>query len=109
MSHAAVLLWSSHDRCDVWCEDGKAWRSRADAVTPRTGPVPETLVRVAGEIRVFSTIAEGQRVRWVRGTLVVEGHVAEKCRYGALVITSSGRLMAVGFRMLWPAVVCSVA
>ncbi|MGD0675689.1 MAG: hypothetical protein ABSC94_09745 [Polyangiaceae bacterium] len=71
--------------------------------------MPETLVRVAGEIRVFSTIAEGQRVRWVRGTLVVEGHVAEKCRYGALVITSSGRLMAVGFRMLWPAVVCSVA
>jgi hypothetical protein len=106
---AGVLLWSSREHCEAWFDDGLARRVNAGAASPRTGPVPETLVRVAAEIRVFVMLAEGERVRWSRSGEVVEGCIAEKCRYGAIVVTPAGRLIAVGFRKLWPAVVRSVA
>jgi hypothetical protein len=106
---AGVLLWSSREHCEAWFEDGLARRVNAAAVSARFGPVPESLVRVAAEIRVFVMLGEGERVRWSRGGEVVEGCIAEKCRYGAIVVTPAGRLIAVGFRKLWPAVVRAVA
>ncbi len=33
----------------------------------------------------------------------------EKCRYGAIVVTRDGKLVAVGFRKLWPVAGLAVA
>ncbi|MCL2447994.1 MAG: hypothetical protein FWD17_03505 [Polyangiaceae bacterium] len=100
---AGVILWSSHEHCEAWFDDGFARRVSASAVSPSTGPVPESLLRVAAEIRVFVGLVAGERVKWSRGGEVAEGCIAEKCRYGAIVVTPEGRLVAVGFRKLWPA------
>jgi len=58
------------------------------------------------EVRLFATLKEGQRVRFAEkdgsaGELSV-GMLVEKCRYGALVAKDDGRILAVGFRRLWP-------
>jgi hypothetical protein len=106
---AGVLLWSSHEHCEAWFDDGLARRMSAASVSFAAGPMPESLVAVAADIRVFLALAEGERVQWSRGGQIAEGHIAEKCRYGAIVVTPSGRLIAVGFRKLWPATVRGVA
>jgi hypothetical protein len=106
---AGVILWAAGDTCDVWFDDSLARRTRAEVVTPLEGPVPERLWRVSAEMRVFATLVEGDLVRWQRGTSVAEGCIVEKCRYGAIVVTRDGKLVAVGFRKLWPAVVRGVA
>jgi hypothetical protein len=107
--HTGILLWASAGMCDVWFDDGLARRTRSGAVVPCAGPIPESLVRVEAEIRMFSTLAEGDRVRWEREDGLTEGRILEKCRYGAIVVTRSARLIAVGFRKIWPASVHAVA
>jgi hypothetical protein len=104
-----VLLWATDRHCDVWFEDGIARRARFDVVTPCPGLAPEGLVRVAGEMRLFTSLAEGERVRWERASEVAEGCIVEKCRYGAIIVSRDGRVVAVGFRKLWPAVVLGIA
>jgi hypothetical protein len=103
------VLWAAGATCDVWFDDSLARRTRADGVSPLEGPVPERLWRVAAEMRVFAALSEGDRVRWQRNGGVAEGCIVEKCRYGAIVVTRDGKLVAVGFRKLWPAVVRGVA
>ena len=44
---------------------------------------PESLVRIEAEVRLFSTLAEGDAVRWERAGCIAEGRIVEKCRYGA--------------------------
>ena len=107
--HAGILLWASAGSCDVWFDDGLARRTRSDAVTSGTCPTPEALVRIEAEIRMFSTLVEGDRVCWERAPGIAEGRIAEKCRYGAIVVTRGARVLAVGFRKLWPATVHAVA
>jgi hypothetical protein len=104
-----ILLWATERHCDVWFEDGVARRARFHAVTPYAGATPEGLLRVAGEMRLFTSLAEGQRVRWERASEVAEGCIVEKCRYGAIIVSREGRVVAVGFRKLWPAVVHAIA
>jgi hypothetical protein len=86
---------------------------RADAVASHPGAAPEVLWCLAAEVRIFASLVEGDMVRWerARGLLpaVGEGCIVEKCRYGAIVVTRDGKLVAVGFRRLWPAVVRGVA
>ncbi len=109
LDHAGVLLWCSGGYCDVWFDDGVARRARTELVVPRARPTPESLLRIEAEVRVFSTLVEGERVRWEREACLVEGRIAEKCRYGAIVVTHEAKVIAVGFRKLWPAVVRAVA
>lgn len=100
---AGVVLWASETHCDIWFEDGLARRTRAQGVVAYDGPTPDALVRVAAEMRLFASLAEGDRIRWERASGVAEGCIVEKCRYGAIVVTRDGKLVAVGFRKLWPA------
>jgi hypothetical protein len=108
-SALGVLLWASDSHCDVWFEDGIARRTPAAVVTLDPGPTPESLWRIAAEIRLFMSLSEGQRVRWERKDAVAEGRIVEKCRYGAIVVLGDGKVVAVGFRRLWPALVDGVA
>jgi hypothetical protein len=101
--HAGILLWASAGSCDIWFDDGLARRTRSSAIVAGTRPVPESLVRIEAEVLMFSALTEGDRVRWERDGTITEGRIVEKCRYGAIVITRSARVVAVGFRKLWPA------
>jgi hypothetical protein len=98
-----VLLWASPTHSDVWFDDGIARRVRSSVVTAFAGPLPACLSVIVAEVRIFASLAEGDRVRWDRSGEVVAGCIVEKCRYGAIVLTGDGRLVAVGFRRLWPA------
>ncbi len=104
-----ILLWASAGSCDVWFDDGLARRTRSASVVSGSRPIPESLVRIEAEIRMFSALVEGDRVRWERDGVVTEGRIVEKCRYGAIVVTRGARVVAVGFRKLWPANVHAVA
>jgi hypothetical protein len=104
-----VVLWATDAHCDLWFDDGLARRARANDVKPFDGEMPERLARVAVEVRLFATLAEGDAVRWQRASSAGEGRIVEKCRYGAIVVTRDGKLVAVGFRRLWPGVVTVVA
>jgi hypothetical protein len=106
---AGILLWASAGSCDVWFDDGLARRARSEIVVALAAPTPESLVRIEAEVLLFSTLAEGDAVRWERAGCVTEGRIVEKCRYGAIVVTRSARVVAVGFRKLWPARVPAVA
>jgi hypothetical protein len=106
---AGILLWATAGSCDVWFDDGLARRARSESVLVSAKPTPDALVRIEAEVRLFSTLAEGDAVRWERAGCVTEGRIVEKCRYGAIVVTRSARVVAVGFRKLWPARVLSVA
>ncbi len=103
VSRTGVVLWASAGHCDVWFDDGVARRVRANVVVAHDGPTPSMLGRVLAEVRVFAALVEGDRVRWERGSVLVDGAIVEKCRYGAIVLTTEGKLVAVGFRRLWPA------
>ena len=111
--HVGVVLWCSEQHCDVWFDDGTARRLRAEAVVSYRGTAPEVLSCVAAEVRLFASLVDGDLVRWERSAgvrpRVGEGCIVEKCRYGAIVVTRDGQLVAVGFRRLWPAVVRGVA
>ena len=108
--HAGIVLWASAGTCDVWFDDGLARRARSGGRRAAcASPTPESLVRVEAEIRMFSSLAEGDRVRWERDDGLTEGRILEKCRYGAIVVTRGARLIAVGFRKIWPASVRAVA
>jgi hypothetical protein len=116
-----VLVFVSDDEHDVWV-DGKGAAGRMDdaahgvergvvrrakpaLTSPFAGDPPAPLARVAADIRVFATLAEGDRVRYeATGDVMAEGLLLEKCRFGALVAAPDGRILAVGFRKLWPIV-----
>jgi hypothetical protein len=107
--HSGILLWASTGSCDVWFDDQLARRARSEAVVSSARSTPDSLIRIEAEVRMFSALAEGDRVRWERVAGVTEGLIVEKCRYGAIVVTRSARVVAVGFRKLWPADVRAVA
>jgi hypothetical protein len=56
-------------------------------------------------VRLFASLSEGDRVRFASAaSAAAEGLLIEKCRYGALVLDDEEKVLAVGFRRLWPAV-----
>ena len=104
-----VVLWATGGHVDLWFDEGLARRTRADAVIACQGPVPARLACVSAEMRLFAGLGEGDRVRWERAAGIAEGAIVEKCRYGAIVVTRDGKLVAVGFRKLWPVAGLAVA
>ena len=116
-----VLVFASDDEHDVWVEGsvegdaertvesvgerGIVRRAKPALTSSFVGEAPVALAKVAADIRVFATLAEGDRVRYeATGGVMAEGLLLEKCRFGALVAAPDGRILAVGFRKLWPVV-----
>lgn len=98
-----VVLYASATDLDVWIDEGIVRRVRPEDAESFQGVVSEELLALAADARLFATLREGQRVRYqVSPETLVEGDIVEKCRYGALVLGLDGKLMAVGFRKLWP-------
>lgn len=104
-----VVLWATGSHVDLWFDEGLARRTRSDSVVTCDDPVPPRLACVSAEMRLFTSLGEGDRVRWERASGIAEGAIVEKCRYGAIVVTRDGKLVAVGFRKLWPVAGLAVA
>jgi len=98
-----VILAATGERVDVWVGQGSVRRVHVDAAAHFRGDVPRELRTIASDVTVFASLAEGQRVMASLDGELVEVTLAEKCRYGALVVRDDDVLMGVGFRMLAPA------
>jgi hypothetical protein len=58
--------------------------------------------RIAESARVFEALVEGQQVRFMTENHIYEGILVEKCRFGALVERSDGKIIGLGFQRVWP-------
>ncbi len=98
-----IVVFASAESFDVCTEDGRFYRTRPDQVTDAATELPESMQSIAADARIFATLDENRRVRYQRSRgKLEEGLLAEKCRYGALIATDDGRVLAVSFRRLWP-------
>lgn len=97
-----VVLSVDGARLSVWIAGGRVRRVDVGAAGPVVGGVPVELARVADDIRLFTRLAEGDRVAFELDGERREGTLLEKCRFGALVGAADRKVMAVGFRRLWP-------
>ncbi len=106
VEHLGVVIFRRARAVDVWLGAGRVRRldDCAKAAPAKRRELSHSLADVAASAVVFASLYEGQRVRFPRpdGTLA-SGLLVEKCRYGALVLDESERVMAVGFQQLTPA------
>ena len=99
-----VVVFALDDEAWVWIGEGRLKKCSATTLVAHAGEPPRELSRVAADVRVFASLREGARVRYVADAAEMrEGTLAEKCRFGGLVTTASGTVVAVAFRRLWPA------
>jgi hypothetical protein len=97
------LGFTSGDERDVWVGDGRIRRVDEARIVGAPQPVDAALEAVAADVRVFATMREGEPVRFLaHDGAMREGTLVEKCRYGALVLGSGGKIVAASFRRLWP-------
>ncbi len=99
-----VLISATETSVDVYLSRGVVKRTRPESVVLHVGEPTDEQGMVAAHTRMFAALREGDTVtveeQEGRSNAAV---LREKCRYGALVQTQDGRMLAVGFRRLWPA------
>ena len=100
-----VVLFEDADSAHLWVGQGRVRKVPRAGLLEFRGSLPADLAAIARDIRRLHTMTEGTPV----GVLLPEppgatgrGVLLEKCRFGGLVRISDGRLLAVGFRRLWP-------
>lgn len=95
-----IVLYADEYELDVLL-GGKLLRKTKPELTL---PADVEMVDAAllADVRVFASLEEGQRVRFAEDSGTTDGLLVEKCRYGALVAKDDGKILAVGFRKLWP-------
>jgi len=99
-----AVVFADETSVDVWIGDGRIRRVRSADVSIASDVGAHPLAAVAADARIFATLSEGARVRFLSPTgVTLEGTLTEKCRYGALVLGLDGKLLAVSFRRLFPA------
>ena len=98
-----VVLFEADGEIDVVIEGGIVRRTVASKCVHHAGDVVPAVRALADDVRVFASLREGDDVCYEppRGA-PARGKLLEKCRYGALVGTEDGRVLAVGFRKLTP-------
>lgn len=97
---AGVVLHVEGDALHVWVAEGIVRRAKEAEVRATEAPALEDL---ANDARVFATLHEGERVRYQDGEgSLAEATLAEKCRFGALLLRDDGKIFGVGFRRIWP-------
>lgn len=98
-----VVVYADDESWDVWLGGGRVRRSKPEECRALPGELEEELAALAADARLFASLREGESVRWQHADgLIHEGVLVEKCRYGALVVAGGDRVVAVGFRQLWP-------
>jgi len=103
-----VVVFARDDETWVWIGEGRLQKCAPSALATHDGETPRELERVVADVRVFASLREGARVRYMADAAELrDGVLAEKCRFGALVATPMGGIVAVAFRRLWPVGVTS--
>lgn len=102
----AVVLFTRGLELDVWVGGGVIRNTRrlsTVSVPPSSPSIPQDMAEVARDARVFASLTEGQRVRFTLGDgRAGEGTLAEKCRFGALILTDDQRVIGAAFRRVAP-------
>ncbi len=99
----AVVIHAGARDVHVLLDAGRVRRFAPGELARERDAVPAALLDIAGEVRVFGLIAEGQSVRYADPSgILQDGKLVERCRYGGLVLRPDGVVVAVGFRKLWP-------
>jgi hypothetical protein len=98
-----VVLFRGEGKADVWMGDGRVRRVGEDGLRVATRQeASERLLSTAARVRDFARLREGHPVRFEpKVGEADDGLLVEKHRYGALVLRSDERIVAVGFRRLW--------
>jgi hypothetical protein len=100
---SGVVLFVRGDDLDVWVSEAVVRRTRRANTKPlETSPAAE-MIALAKDTRVFASLHEGARIRYLEAGALEEGQLVEKCRFGALVERPDGKIFGVGFRKIWPA------
>lgn len=99
-----AVVFADDTSVDVWVGDGRIRRVRSHDVAVAHDVGAHPFAAVAADARVFASLPEGARVRFISPLgVTLEGTLREKCRYGGLVLGLDGKLLAVSFRRLFPA------
>lgn len=100
-----VVLHETDRAVDVWLRGSSVRRVLPErAITLTTGAIDDGLRACAADVRLYASLTHGQRVMFeAPGGGSTEGVLVEKCRFGAIVARDDGRVVAIGFRRLWPA------
>jgi hypothetical protein len=98
-----VVLCDAQDAIDVVLEGGFVRRTSPSKCVHHAGEIAPGVRALADDVRVFASLREGDEVCYEppRGP-PEHGKLLEKCRFGGLVGTRDGRVLAVGFRKLTP-------
>lgn len=98
-----VLLSADDTRAHVYLDKGLVKVTPRSAVALHPGTASEHFEALSAQVRFFVELMVTDRVAVeVSKGQVEEADLVEKCRFGAIVGTSDGRLLAVGFGKLWP-------
>lgn len=98
-----VVVFIRGDELDVYVSDNLVRRIRRSSAKFTDAALNPAFVAIAESARIFERLAEGQRVCFKNGEHSSEGTLVEKCRFGALVEQSDGKIIGLGFQRLWPA------
>jgi hypothetical protein len=101
----AVVVFATDEQFDLWLGDGVVRRFARSLTTPLFDAPANELKVVASDVRLFTSLREGDRVRCgSKEGRLDEGKLLEKCRYGALILRDDGVIVGAGFQRVWPAV-----
>ena len=95
-----VVLFVHADELHVWIDGGVVRRAPRSSTRAVDGALSTDLLAVSEDARLFATLREGERVRYLDQGGASEGALVEKCRFGGLVERADGTVVGVGFRKL---------
>ena len=97
-----VVLFAADEELHVLADDSTVRRTTSHDVSALADP-PESLLRLAADVRAFAAVNEGERVSYETPLGErTEGTLVEKCRYGGLVLAADENVVGLGFRKIKP-------
>lgn len=98
-----VVVFIRGEDLDVYVGENVVRRTQRTSVRPVDAVQDSSFSRIAESARIFEQLVEGQRVSFISDNRIYEGTLVEKCRFGALVERSDGRIIGLGFQRISPA------
>lgn len=95
-----IVLYADEHELDVLLGERTLRKTKLELTIPAGAESVDAAL--LADVRVFASLEEGQRVRFEDEAGSADGLLVEKCRYGALVAKDDGKILAIGFRRLWP-------
>ncbi len=101
IDRVGVVVHATPTERDVWIGRGRVQRVEPARLSPAdAGAEHDELI---ADARVHASLSEGDRVLYETDDGgYAEGVLAEKLRFGALIGTPDGRVVAIGFRRIAP-------